>query len=65
MCNKTAHHILKNEIDLILPKFSEGRKSSRGMFSTINSRFVGLAFEGISSFQHNRRHKALHKQYVK
>ena len=28
--NKTAHHILKNEVDLILPKFSEGRKSKRG-----------------------------------
>ena len=25
-CNKTAHHILKNEVDLILAKFSEGRK---------------------------------------
>ena len=24
--NKTAHHILKNEVDLILPKFPEGRK---------------------------------------
>ena len=30
------------------------------MFSTIISGFVGLAFEGISSFLHNRRHKALH-----
>ena len=60
-CNKTAHHILKNEVDLILPKFSEGRKSKRGIFSTIISGFVGLAFEGISSFLHNRRHKALHK----
>ena len=25
--NKTAHHILKNEVDLILPKFPKGRKS--------------------------------------
>ena len=23
--------------------------------------FIGLAYEGISSFLHNRRHKALHK----
>ena len=29
--NKTAHHILKNEVDLILPKFYEGRKSRRGI----------------------------------
>ena len=59
--NKTIHHILKNKAELILPKFSEGRKSKRGIFSTIISGFVGLAFEGISSFLHNRRHKALHK----
>ena len=31
------------------------------MFSVIISGFVGLAFEGISSFLDNRRHKALHK----
>ena len=42
--NKTAHHILKNEVDLILPKFSEGRESKRGNFSTIISGFVGLVF---------------------
>ena len=29
VCNKTAHHILKNKVDLILPKFPEGRKSKR------------------------------------
>ena len=33
VCNKTAHHILKNEIDLILPKFPEGRKSKRGFLA--------------------------------
>ena len=58
MCNRTAHHILRNEVDLILPKFSEGRKNKTN-FSTIISGFVGIAFEGISSFLHNRRHKAL------
>ena len=59
--NNTAHHIVKNEVDLILPKFPEGRKSKRGICSAIISGFVGLAFEGILSFLHNRRHKALHK----
>ena len=59
--NKTAHHILKNKVDLILPKFPEGRRTKRGIFSMIISGFVGLVFEGISSFLHNRRHKALHK----
>ena len=28
-CNKTAHHILKNEVDLILPIFTEGQKNER------------------------------------
>ena len=56
VCNKTAHHILK-----ILPKFPEGRKTKRGIFGMIISGFVGLAFEGISSFLRNRRHKAIHK----
>ena len=31
MHDTIAHHILKNEVDLILPKFSEGRKSKRGI----------------------------------
>ena len=59
--NKTANHILKNVVHLTLPKFPEGRKSKRGIFSAIISGFVGLAFEGISCFLHNRRHKVLHK----
>ena len=58
----TAHHILKNEVDLILPKFNEGQKNERGICSTVfNTGFIGLAFEGIPSFLHKRRHKALHK----
>ena len=58
--NKTAHLILKNEVDFILPKFLEGRESKRGIFSAIISGFVGLTFKGILNFLHNRRHKALH-----
>ena len=52
--NNMAHHILKNEVDLILPKFYEDQKTKRGIFSTIISSFVGLAFKGISSFLHNK-----------
>ena len=46
-CNKSAHHILRNKVDLIFPKFPEGRKSKIGIFGTLISGFVGLAFEGI------------------
>ena len=35
--NKTAYHILKNKVDLILPKFPKGWKSKRGIFSAIIS----------------------------
>ena len=60
-CNIMAHHILKNEVDLILPKFYEGQKSKRGIFGALISGFIGLAFEGISSFLHHKRHNALNK----
>ena len=59
--NATVHHIFKNEVDLILPKVYTHQKNKRGIFSAIITRFIGLAFEGISSFLHHKRHKALHK----
>ena len=31
------------------------------VLESIASRVIGLAFEGISSFLHHKRHKALHK----
>ena len=34
-CNITAHHILKNKVDLILPKFYENQKSKRGIFGAL------------------------------
>ena len=55
-----AHHILKNESDLILPQLPT--KQKHGIIITLVSNFIGLAYEGISSFLHNRRHKALHKE---
>ena len=59
--NTTAHHILKNEVDLILPKFYTEHRNKRGIFGAIISGFIGLAFEGISSSLHHKRHKALQK----
>ena len=57
--NNTAHNILKNEIDLMLPQIS--RKQKCGIITTIVSSFIGLAYEGISSFLCNKRNKTLHK----
>ena len=60
-CNAKVHHMLKNEVDLILPKFYMEQRNKRQIFDTIISGFIGLAFEGISSFLHHKRHKAFHK----
>ena len=40
---------------MILPKLEK-----HGIITTLVSSFIGLAYEGISGFLHNRRHKALH-----
>ena len=53
--NATAHHILKNEVDLILPKFYEGQKNKKSIFSAIITSFIGLAFEGIFSFSSSQK----------
>ena len=45
--NKTAHNILENEIKPLLPQVS-GQKC--GIITTLVSGFIGLAYEGISSF---------------
>ena len=50
--NNTAHSILKNEIDLILPQAP--RKQKHGIITTLLSSFIGLAYEGISSFLHHK-----------
>ena len=57
----TAHKILKNKVDLILPKFLREHRNERGILGAIISGFLALAFEGISSFSHHKRHKALQK----
>ena len=45
--NITAHNILENEIKPLLPQIS---KQKLGIITTFVSGFIGLAFEGISSF---------------
>ena len=45
--NKTAYDILQNEIKLLLPQIS---RQKHGIITTLVSSFIGLAYEGISSF---------------
>ena len=57
--NNTTHNILENEINLLLPQIP--RKQKCGIITTLVSSFIGLAYEGISSFLHHRQNKAPHK----
>ena len=50
--NHMAHNILENEINLILPQAP--KKLKHGIITTLVSSFVGLAYEGISSFLHHK-----------
>ena len=64
--NKTAYDTLANDIGKILPKFPTDKRQRHGAILTsilgsIVSKVIGLAYEGISSFLHHKRHKALHK----
>ena len=64
--NKTAYDTLANDIRKILPKFPTDKRQRRGailasILGSIASKVIGLACEGISSFLHHKRHKALHK----
>ena len=62
--NQTTYNILQNEINLILPTLNEPNRKKRflsAVLGTVASKIVGLAFEGISSFLHHKRHRALNK----
>ena len=50
--NNTAHNISENKINLILPQIP--RKQKHGIITTQVSSFIGLAYEGISSFLHQK-----------
>ena len=53
--NQTAADILTNELALILPMFSIQKRQKRGIITSLITGFIGLAYEGISSFLHQKR----------
>ena len=64
--NKTAYDTLANDIGKILLKFPTDKRQRHGailasILGSIASKVIGLAYEGISSFLHHKRHKVLHK----
>ena len=60
--NQTAYNLLQDEIGLILPNFNNRTKRFlTTILGTIASKLIGLAFEGILSLLHHKRHKVLQK----
>ena len=55
--NQTAYEIVTNELALILPTFSKQERQKRGIIKSLITGFIGLAYEGISSFLHYKRIK--------
>ena len=55
---------MANDIGKILPKFPTDNRQRHGVIlasilGTVVSSIIGLAYEGISSFLHHKRHKAV------
>ena len=44
-----------------MPTISKQERQKRGIITSLITGFIGLAYEGISSFLHYKRQKALHK----
>ena len=59
--NATVYNILVNEIRPLLPHIS---KQKHGIVSTLVSGFIGLAYEGISSFLQRKCEDALQKAII-
>ena len=57
--NHMSHNILENEINVIIPQIPRRQKCT--IITMLISSFIGLAYEGISSFLHHRQNKDLHK----
>ena len=59
--NQTVADILTNELALILPTYTKQDRQKRGIITSLITGFIGLVYEGISSFLHHKRQKSLHK----
>ena len=59
--NQTTTDIMTSKITLMLPTFNEHKRQKRGIIISFITGFIGLAYEGISSFLHHRRQRALQK----
>ena len=54
---KMVYEILERDIGMILPRFEDSKKNlkqKRQIISALISGFIGLSYEGISSFLHHK-----------
>ena len=58
------HEILTKKISLILPRFPKDRKDKRSLIVSLVTSYIGLTYESMSSYLHNKWQKALHKASV-
>ena len=49
---------------MILPNFTKFKVEKRSIITSLKMGFIGLVYESISSYLHNKRQKALHKAFV-
>ena len=52
--NQIVHNILTKEIPSILLNFHKNKKEKIGIISSLVTGFIGSAYEGISSYLHNK-----------
>ena len=62
--NQMATDILTNELALILPTFPKQDRQKRGIITSLITGFIGLAYEGISSFYTTKGRKLYKKQFM-
>ena len=60
--NNTVHNILEKELNLLLPQMPRVQKY--GITNMLVSSFIGLAYEGISSFLQYKRTKPCKRQLL-
>ena len=58
-----VHNILTKEISLILQNYQKQKRVERGIVTSLVTSFIGLAYEGISCYLHNKRQKVLWKAF--
>ena len=61
--NQMAYEIITNELALILPTFPKEERQKKGIVTSLIIGFIGLAYEGISSFLHYKRLRLYIKQF--